>query len=69
VIFAKCNWSDQVKEENLADRACSSHGEKRKADRMLVGKPGGKRLLGRYTLRCEDNIKMDFGEIGWVDMD
>jgi hypothetical protein len=30
-----------------------------------VGKPEGKRLLGRPRRRCVDNIKMDLGEIGW----
>ena len=32
--------------------------------RVLVGKPEGKRLLGRPRLRWEDNIKMDFQEVG-----
>jgi hypothetical protein len=31
----------------------------------LVGKPEGKRPLGRKRRRWVDNIKMDFGEIGW----
>jgi hypothetical protein len=31
---------------------------------VLVGKPEGKRPLGRPRRRCEDNIKMDFQEIG-----
>ena len=32
--------------------------------RLLVGKPGGKRPLGRPRRRWEDNIKMDLQEIG-----
>jgi hypothetical protein len=40
-------------------------GENRKAHRLLVGKPEGKRPLGRPRLRWEDNIKMDLGEVGW----
>ena len=32
--------------------------------RVLVGKPEGKRLLGRPRRRWEDNIKMDFQEVG-----
>jgi hypothetical protein len=44
-------------------------GEKRNADRILVGKPEGKRPLGRPRCRWEDNIKMDFREIGWGSMD
>jgi hypothetical protein len=35
----------------------------------LVGKPEGKRQLGRPRCRWEDNIKMDHGEIGWGNMD
>jgi hypothetical protein len=30
-----------------------------------VGKPEGKRLLGRSRCRWEDNIKMDLREVGW----
>ena len=35
------------------------------ADRVLVGKPEGKRLLGRPRRRWEDNIKMDLQQVGW----
>jgi hypothetical protein len=34
-----------------------------------VGKPEGKRPLGRPRRRWVDNIKMDLREIGWDDMD
>jgi len=30
-----------------------------------VGKPDGKRPLGRHRRRWEDNIKMDIHEFGW----
>jgi hypothetical protein len=40
-------------------------GEKRNAYRILVGKPEGKRPLGRPTRRWEDNNKMDRSDIGW----
>jgi hypothetical protein len=40
-------------------------GEKRNAYRILVGKPEGKRPLGRPRCRWVDNIKMDLREIGW----
>jgi hypothetical protein len=32
---------------------------------ILVGKPKGKRPLGRPWRRREDNIKMDLQEVGW----
>jgi len=38
-------------------------GERRGVYRVLVGKPEGKRPLGRPRHRWEDNIKMDLG--GW----
>jgi hypothetical protein len=44
-------------------------GEKRNACRILVGKPKGKRLLGRPRRRCVVNIKMDLRKIGWGGMD
>jgi hypothetical protein len=40
-------------------------GEKRNAYRILVGKPEGRRPLGRTRRRWVDNIKMDLREIGW----
>jgi hypothetical protein len=43
-------------------------GETRNAYRILVGKPEGKRPLGRPSCRCKDNIKMDLREIGWDGM-
>ena len=39
-------------------------GEGRGVHRVLVGKPEGKRPLGRPRRRVEDNIKMDFQEVG-----
>jgi len=38
-------------------------GEGRGVHRVLVGKPGGKRPLGRPRRRWEDNIKMDHQEV------
>jgi hypothetical protein len=44
-------------------------GEKRTAYRLFVGKPEGKRPLGRPRRRWVDNIRMDLGEVGWCDVD
>jgi hypothetical protein len=43
-------------------------GEKRNAYRLL-GKPEGRRLLGRPRRRWLDNIRMDLVEVGWADVD
>jgi hypothetical protein len=47
-------------------KACSTHGENRNAYRILVGKPEGRRPLGRPRRRRADSIKIDFRKIGWV---
>ena len=39
-------------------------GEGRDVHRVLVGKSEGKRPLGKSRRRWEDNIKMDFQEVG-----
>jgi hypothetical protein len=48
-------------------------GEDRVVHRVLVGKPEGKKPLGRKRRRWEDNIKMDFQEVrevhgDWMDL-
>jgi hypothetical protein len=48
-------------------------GERRGAYRALVGKPEGRRPLGRLRREWEDNNKMDLREVGcggadWVDL-
>jgi hypothetical protein len=42
--------------------------EKRNANRLLVGKPEGKRPLRRPRCRWVDNIRMNLGEVGWGDL-
>jgi hypothetical protein len=48
-------------------------GDRRGLYRVLLGKPGGKRPLGRPRLRWEDNIRIDLQEVGcggmdWIDV-
>jgi hypothetical protein len=43
-------------------------GEERDAYRILVGRPEGRRPLGRPRHRWEDNIKTDLREVGWGGM-
>jgi len=45
-------------------RACNMCGDRRGV-RDFVGKPEGKRPLGRPRRRWEDNIKMNFQEVNW----
>jgi hypothetical protein len=44
---------------------CSTHGEDEKAYKSLVGKPEGKKPLGRPRRRWENIIKKDLREIGF----
>ena len=49
-------------------------GEERRVYRSLVGKPEGRRPLGRPRRRCMDNIRMDLQEVGcgcmyWIGLD
>jgi hypothetical protein len=51
------------------DGACSTNGEKRNENRLLVEIPEGRRPLGRLRYRWVDNIKMDLEEIKWGSVD
>jgi hypothetical protein len=46
----------------IKSRACSTNGEKRNSYQILVGKPEGRRLLGRLRRRWVDNIQ--YGSYG-----
>jgi hypothetical protein len=49
--------------------ACSADGEERDVYTVLVGKPEGKRPLGRPRRRWEDNIRIELREVGCGGMD
>jgi len=54
--------------------SCSAYGERIGVYGVLVGKPEGKRPLGRPERKYEDNIKMDLQEVEyegmyWMEMD
>jgi hypothetical protein len=55
-------------EKNEMGGECSTYGERIGAYRILVGRPEGRRQVGRPRHRWEDNIKMDLKKVGW-DMD
>jgi hypothetical protein len=44
-------------------------GEKRNAYGLLVGKPEGRKPLGKPRRRWVDNIRMDLIDVGWDDVD
>ena len=55
------------------DRRCNSYREWRGVHRVLVGKPEGRRPLGRPWRRWDDNIKMDLREVAcgdreWIEL-
>jgi hypothetical protein len=60
--------NNQAKDNEMG-RACSQNGEKINACGMLVGKPDGKRPLGRPRRRWVNNFKMDLRDIRWCGVD
>jgi hypothetical protein len=67
-LLAKHNLNDQVKEDEMG-RACSTNEAKSNAYSILVGKPEGKRSLGRPRRRWVDNIKEILDRVEWDSMD
>jgi hypothetical protein len=50
--------------EDEVSRTCGTHGEGRGFYKVLVGRPEGKRPLGRHSRRWMDKVKMDIRETG-----
>jgi hypothetical protein len=46
--------------------ACSTNGEKRNAYRLLVGKPEGRRPLGRPRRKWLDLVEVGWGDVNWI---
>jgi hypothetical protein len=63
------DWRKLHSEANEVGGACGTHGRGEKVYKVLVGKPEGKRPLGRPRCRWEDGIRMDLREIGLGDVD
>ena len=59
---------DKIKKNEMGG-ACGSYREGRGMYRVLVGKPEGRRPLGRPRHRWEDDIKVDLQEVGCGGMD
>jgi hypothetical protein len=69
-LYASPNYQDDQIKENEMGGACNTHeSERRNAYEIFVGKPEGKRPLGRPRRRWEDNIRMDLRVIGWEGVD
>jgi hypothetical protein len=67
-VFPHIVWVIKLRRMRLVGHVASM-GERRGVYRVLVGKPAGKRPLGRPRHRWEGNIKMDLQEVGFGGMD
>jgi hypothetical protein len=63
------SYNCNAQNENKMCRECRTHGNKSNAYRILVGKPEGKRPLGRPRRRWEDNIEINLRETSSGSMD
>jgi hypothetical protein len=59
--------------KNEMGGSCNTYGERRDIYRILLGKPEGKRPLGRHRRRWEYSNKMDLQEVGcggidWIEL-
>jgi hypothetical protein len=70
VLLTRYHSSDRVKKTEIAGHVARM-GERRFAYRILVGKPEGRRPLGRTRRRWGGggNFKMHLREVGWGDTD
>jgi hypothetical protein len=69
-LYSSLNITRMIKSRRMRwARHVARMGEKRNAYSILVGKPEGKRPLGRPRRRWVDYIKIDFREIGWDSVD
>jgi hypothetical protein len=60
--------SDQTKKNEMG-KACNTYGGEQRCIQGFRGEPEGRRPLGSPRRRWEDNIKMDFREVGWGGID
>jgi len=69
-LFSSSNIVLVIKnEQNEMGWECGTYGGGQEVYRVLVGKPDGKRPLGRPRRRWVDNIRMDLQEVGCGYMD
>jgi len=61
----KYRWVKKIKQHEI-DEAFSTYGDDMRGSYgFMVGKPDGKRSLGRHWCRWEDNIKTDIQKFYW----
>ena len=66
VLFSSPNiYSGDHIEKNEMGGVCLTYGGEKRYIQVLVGKPKGKRILGRPRCIWEVNIKMDLQEVEW----
>jgi hypothetical protein len=63
VLLTQYRAGDKIEKIEMGG-ACSGYAEGRGVYRVLVGKPEGKRPLGRPRRRWEDNVRMELQEVG-----
>jgi hypothetical protein len=66
-LYSSPNIFRLIKSRRMWAGHVARMGEERRAYRILMGRPEGRRPLGRPSRRWEDNIKMDL-EVGWGGM-
>jgi hypothetical protein len=59
------NMRKVIKNNEMGGACSACGGMERCVCRVLMGKPEGRRPLGRPRRRWEDNIRMDLREVGW----
>jgi hypothetical protein len=70
ILYSSPNIIRQIKSRRMRREGyVALMGEERNVYRVLVGKPEGKRPLGRLRRRWEDGIRMDLRKIGWGSVD
>jgi hypothetical protein len=70
IFYSSSNIIRQLKSRRMRWTGhVSRMGEEANVYRVLVGKPEGKRPLGRPKRRWEDGIRMDLRDIGWGSVD
>ena len=72
VLLTKYYAAGKIKTNEMG-RACGTYGEDRGVHIVLVGKPEGKRPLGRPRRRWKNNIKIDLQQVGggrgdWIEL-